>query len=105
MEYKSQASNSRSSYQYTITLDDVLVIMDNDRGMSVTNNMENVLNEIQNMEGKTFAANQMIIYKDTSGQWDGVEIVGKRNGNIESVMFLMLACNSMEEAIEKIKGL
>lgn len=78
--------------------------MDNDRGMSVTNNMENVLNEIQNMEGFGFREEQLIIYKDSSGQWDGVEIVGKRNGNIESVMFLMLACNSMEEAIEKING-
>lgn len=105
MNYKHEAPNSRSSYHYTITLDDVLVILDNDLGMSVTNNMENVLNEIQRMERITFPDNQIIIYKDTSGQWDGVEISEKRNGNIEGITFLMLACNSMEEALEKIKGL
>jgi len=90
---------SRSNYTYGIadgTDEKILWIVDSNLGnMSVTNDMENVLDEI---EKKTlFSLNDYkIIYRDSANSWDGVEY---KNGNVN---FVFLNASTIQEAIKKI---
>ncbi len=62
----------KSNYSFNI-VDNQLKIIDNwSTGyMSVTNNIENVLNEIRNQIGDNIE-NLNIVYRDTDGNWDSV---------------------------------
>lgn len=64
----------RSTYDWGID-GEVIWIEDKDQGRSVTNDMENVLVEIwaQLPEGTSFL-DYRIVYGDTQGTWDEVEI-------------------------------
>jgi hypothetical protein len=75
---------NRSDFNYRIavwgeggTVKSVIVITDLNRGrMSVTNNMEAVLQHIADEEGFEISSitGARIIYRDSEGIWDGVEI-------------------------------
>ena len=53
----------------------VLVIEDLNLGrMSVTNNIENILEEISIELNDGFTQNTKIIYRDSDGMWDGIKI-------------------------------
>jgi len=61
---------SKSKYTYQVD-GNVLFIEDLDSGMTVTNNIENVLEEISEDLG-TSMQNYDVIYRDTDGLIDGV---------------------------------
>ena len=76
---------------------DVLLIEDMDLGrMSVTNDIENVLSELEDLYR---GLPEIIIYRDSEGIWDGV------NNNGVSVNFYMLNTPDTEDAIEKAKAI
>ena len=83
----------RSDYEYTIKAG-VLYIVDLDKGgMSVTNDMENVLAEIETHEGKITS---QIIYRDSEGVWDEV------TGWPGDIGFAPIGARTMTEALNKI---
>ncbi len=62
----------RADYTYTVT-GSVIAIIDLDQGSkSVTNDMEQVLDEIQAEIGSL--AGYSVIYRDSMGRWDGVRL-------------------------------
>ncbi len=71
----------------------VIVIEDLDLGStSVTNDIENVVNEIAKME-KIDPADHMIVYKDSDGTWDG--------WNHPNGQFIPLGEDSYQDAVHK----
>lgn len=65
----------RSDYEYTVT-DNIISIIDLDKGgRSVTNDMENVIQDLKAILGDL--SGYAIIYKDSMGIWDGVRIDGR----------------------------
>lgn len=64
---------SKSNYTYKIFRDErVISIVDLDGPMSVTNNIDRVVEEITNCE-HILISRFCVIYKDTSGVWDGYD--------------------------------
>lgn len=67
---------NKSDYRYEI-LGNVIAIVDLNLGRkSVTNNIENVLDEISTKE-HLIVPNYIIIYKDSEGRWDGYNFFTK----------------------------
>lgn len=89
---------SRCSYTYTVrTANDVSVLCLEDKGvgMSLTNGMEDVIEELQisfKKEGKPFPS--LVIYKDTDGMWDGWDIKKEE--------FIMLQYKRQEKTLNEI---
>lgn len=72
----------RADYTYTVE-GSIIAIIDLDLGSkSVTNDMENVLADIQTALGDL--TGYAVIYQDSMGRWDGVRLVG------QSVVFYSL---------------
>lgn len=70
-----------------------LVILDENRGgMSVTNDIENVVESIC-FDDKISAADHFIIYKDSDGMWDGWDH--------QTQSFIPLQCTKKSNAIDK----
>ena len=70
---------SRADYIYSLEMHrnrtPCIVIEDLNLGnISVTNDIENVINDICTVE-KVKAEQFMIVYKDSTGQWDGYDAV------------------------------
>ncbi|RZK44394.1 MAG: hypothetical protein EOO61_03945 [Hymenobacter sp.] len=64
----------RADYMYTIE-GSVIAIVDIDQGgKSVTNDIEDVLDDIRGKIGDL--AGYAVIYRDSMGRWDGVRLVG-----------------------------
>ena len=65
----------RADYTYSVE-GSVIAIVDLDHGSkSVTNDMENVLEDIRAKLGDL--AGYAVIYRDSMGRWDGVRLVGR----------------------------
>ena len=65
----------RADYTYTVA-GSVIAIVDLDQGSkSVTNDMENVLDDIRADIGDL--AGYAVIYQDSMGRWDGVRLTGR----------------------------
>ena len=95
---------SKSLYSYVIS-EGVLCITDHcgHTNMSVTNNTENVLEEIKkelnaNKALGKFSMPDIIIYKDSEDNWDGIEYDGK------DVSFYLLFTKDLTEAIKRAKN-
>lgn len=87
---------AKADYSYQI-IDDVLAIEDlNNGNMSVTNDIEAVVHDIEEEE-QIHAKDMKIVYKDSEGVWDGVELNGS------TVQFLALCVLTLPEAIELMK--
>lgn len=87
---------SRADFSYTIE-DGVVCIVDWDNGnMSVTNDMENVLADIEMAEGPI--AHHKIIYRDSEGVWD--EVTGWPN----RVGFVSIGAKTKDEALARVRG-
>ena len=87
----------KSDYSF-IVADEVLCIADNDGSKSVTNNTENVLNEIkESLNAGGLRMPDTVIYKDTEGNWDGIEYDGS------NATFYLLHTRSLTEAIDLAK--
>ena len=86
-----------ADYEYTVE-GGTLCIIDLDKGgVSVTNDMENVLADIQSAEG--LLDDLKVVYRDSDGIWDGVTGWPGRIG------FTFLGTKTKEEAIEQMLAL
>lgn len=87
---------SKANFTYKVTemiARQVIVIEDQDLGsMSVTNDIENVILDIANIENIN-PTQYMIVYKDSDGIWDGFDATTGR--------FVALCSNSSLEAVKK----
>ena len=64
----------RADYTYTVE-GSIIAIIDLDQGSkSVTNDIENVLDDIRAEIGDL--AGYAVIYRDSMGRWDGVRLIG-----------------------------
>ena len=69
---KNRQQGPRADYTYTVE-GSVIAIIDLDQGSkSVTNDMENVLDDIQTELGDL--AGYAVIYRDSMGRWDGIRL-------------------------------
>lgn len=71
----------------------IYVIEDHDEGMSVTNNAKSVVEEVC-LELGAIPDNSVVVYRDTLGEWDGLNVVGG-----EFVGFLPFGAATESEAI------
>lgn len=84
----------RSSFTFNLTERSgikFIVIVDNNVGVSVTNNIENIIqyiSEEENIDISEF----VIIYKDSEGVWDGFNPITQD--------FIVISAESEEDAIE-----
>jgi len=88
----------RSSFNYHFTSRggrDILVIVDNNQGLSVTNNIENIIQYLIERTESTIPINNLLtIYKDTESTYDGFDF--------ETMSFISLQEISEEDALESI---
>ncbi|MEN7549058.1 DUF6011 domain-containing protein [Rapidithrix thailandica] len=90
---KRQMRMFAASYTYRVLPPNILLIIDQDQGgMSVTNDMDNVLLEIAENEALELE-NYRIAYCDSEGCWDGVKV---DNG----LRFYPIGVESSEEVLE-----
>lgn len=73
---------SRSTFTYTVE-QDVICIVDNDDGRSVTNDIENVLADL--VKDGVRLRGRRVIYRDSQGVWDQVELNGDLFAGFRSV--------------------
>jgi len=59
---------SRATYDVVRVTSDVIYLVDRNRGMSVTNDAENVVAEVVNEYG-----DKRVVYRDSMGNWDELE--------------------------------
>lgn len=91
---KTRFQGPRADYTYTVE-GPVIAIVDLDQGSkSVTNDMENVLNDIRSELGDL--AGYAVIYQDSMGRWDGVRLAGR------SVEFYSLNETDPERAASRL---
>lgn len=64
----------RASFDFEITDDKIILLVDQDNGRSVTNDIVNVLAEIIQTEEKASLAGYRVAYRDTTQRWDGVQL-------------------------------
>lgn len=84
----------RADYTYNIE-GNIISIVDLDQGSkSVTNDMENVLDEIRVEIGDL--AGYAVIYRDSMGRWDGVRLAGS------SIEFYALNETDGEQAVARL---
>lgn len=85
----------KADYDYKI-IDGIICIEDLNRGnRSVTNDIENVIEQIKYFEN--IKNIKIVIYRDSEGNWDGYVV--------ENDAFIPLVTKSREIAIQKIKAL
>lgn len=90
----SKLKYTRSGFDYEINKElKLLMIRDNNLGMSVTNDIENVIEYIKANEESNLD-NYKCIYQDSEGNWDGWDIQKQK--------FILLNTNLLEIAIDKI---
>lgn len=98
---------NRSKYQYEV-FRNVLCITDEGGYKSVTNDMENVLqdilNDIEAGEEKFDMSKGKIMYKDSMGIWDGVNVT-LSGSKISGISFYPLTEKDFNKALEKIRNI
>lgn len=99
MQKRFSKQTSRSNYDWQLHEPNILFIEDNDRGMSVTNNIENVLQEIRAELNTHDLDSLQIIYRDTNGTIDGVETRNNQYAGIFSINQI-----DLDKAIAKLKA-
>lgn len=99
MQKKFSTQRSRSSYEWQLHEPNILFIEDMNQGMSVTNNIENVLQEIRAELNTHHLDNLKIIYRDSQGIIDGVNT---KNNEYDS--FFSIDEYELEKAITKLKA-
>lgn len=100
---KMKNKKSKSVYEWQIVNQTVLFIEDLNQGMSVTNNIENVLEEIgqelKASSGGSISINDLqVIYRDTNGNIDGVNT---QDGRLNT--FYSINETDLEKALEKLQ--
>lgn len=87
-------TKTKSSYTYTI-VDNIVCIVDQNGLVSVTNDIENVIDQICEIEPSVNKDNTMFIYQDSEGNWDGYD------PKLDD--FYFVGGRSRDEAIENLK--
>jgi hypothetical protein len=85
----------RATYGYTVAGPYVLVV-DQDRGPSVTNDAENVIDDLSRAQ---VLAGRRVLYRDTDGRWDELLV---RDGAFAG--FVALGAASAAGALAKAEG-
>lgn len=94
---------SLSCYEWQLCNQKVIFIEDMNQGVTVTNNIENVLEEIEqelsNNSGGVVSIDDLhVIYRDTLGIIDGVKTSGRKFHS-----FFNINETDLEKALEKIQ--
>lgn len=76
--------------------DDVLALVDHDRGMSITNDAEGVISVLAS---RYDLSRRRVIYRDTTGLWD--ELVHER-GRFK--VFRVLGLASRDDAVAQVRA-
>ncbi|MBG8555101.1 hypothetical protein [Hymenobacter guriensis] len=94
--------NSRiphASFTYEFSDDNILQIIDQDQGKTVTNDIDYVLSEISREENRPLAG-CTVIYRDSMGFWDGVALTA--SGQFSN--FYSVRETDVEKALQKVRG-
>jgi hypothetical protein len=86
---------TRATYGYTV-LDAFVLVVDQDRGPSVTNDAEHVIEDLSRAQVLT---GRRVLYRDTDGRWDELLV---RDGVF--VGFIAIGAASPAGAIAKAEG-
>lgn len=84
------------SYQIVATTSDYVALIDNNDGVSITNDAENIVRDL--ITNGLVSNGTLIIYRDTLGQWDQL--------CIESGKFIgyrILGARTLEDALRKVR--
>ena len=65
---------SKATFEYEVTEDKIVIIIDHDNGPSVTNDAANVLKDIAQAECLPSLLGHQVIYQDTTKRWDGIRL-------------------------------
>jgi len=93
---------ARANYQYEIRIDDttkqkaIIIVDQNTVGMSVTNDIEDVIEEIC-LQNNLNSPLVNVVYRDSEGIWDGY--------NTKQKDFIHLGAATSQEAIIKLNNL
>lgn len=97
---------NRSEYDWGITSHgDILYITDEGGLKSVTNDMENVLADISEHVVLDELQDLKIIYRDSMGIWDGVNISFGENHSIKGISFYPVTEKNFGRACEKVMSM
>lgn len=88
-----------ASFTYSISPDNILQIIDQDQGKSVTNDIEHVLQEISREENRPLTGCK-VIYRDSDGNWDGVELTDAG----EFHRFYSVNESDQQRALQKVRA-
>ena len=88
--------HKRSTYSWTLE-DGVICIVDQNRGMSVSNDAENVIQDF--IDRGVDVVNQPLIYRDSLGDWDCLQVLSGAFGGFKSLGGL----TDKKMAIAKVK--
>lgn len=96
--YRSR-NQPRATFTYEFSEDGILCIYDQDQGMSVTNDIYNVLDDISQEENRPLVGLK-VIYRDSSGCWDQVLLTTE--GHFRD--FRSINKYTIEEALDVVRG-
>lgn len=65
---------SRALFDYDITEDRIIIIIDFDQEVSVSSDIENVLADIAQAEHLASLSGYRVVYRDPMQRWDGVQL-------------------------------
>lgn len=82
-----------------ISSDNIVQIIDEDQGKTVTNDIDYVLSEISREENRPLTGCQ-VIYRDSDGTWDGVELT--EAGDFHR--FYSIHETDLEKALQRVRG-
>lgn len=97
MIYKPPLGLSDAHFEYSI-VDDVVILYDLDKGMSITNDVENVLYDLKAIIPDL--KNKHIIYQDTAGIFDEIAVTS----DCEFLGFNYLGETSLHQALRVLKA-
>jgi tryptophan 2,3-dioxygenase len=67
-------STISAAFEFEVTEDKIVQIIDQDQGRSVTNDIENVLADLAEAQGVAMLASYQVIYRDTEKDWCRVQL-------------------------------
>lgn len=97
---------NRSEYDWGMTPDGKILYITDEGGLkSVTNDLENVLQDIQETIPLRDLVNARIMYRDSMGIWDGISIKYTPGMAIQSVSFFPITEKEFNQAKAKLMAM
>lgn len=97
-QYRSR-NQPRATFTYEFSEDGILCIYDEDQGMTVTNDIYNVLDDISQEENRPLAGVK-VIYQDSSKCWD--EVLLTADGRFQD--FRSINKYTLDDALEVVRA-